>query len=41
MHLSWDRIFSDYRIADGGLMPIGLLVLALAPLLAEKIRRAF
>lgn len=37
---SWKRILSDYDILHGGLLPIGLLVLALAPLVTAKIRKA-
>jgi hypothetical protein len=29
--LSWDRIASDYDLRHGGLMPIGLIALALTP----------
>jgi hypothetical protein len=35
---SWDRIASDYDLLRGGLLPIGLLVLTAAPLLAAKWR---
>lgn len=38
MHASWQRILSDYDLAHGGLLPIGLVVLALAPLIAAKLR---
>lgn len=38
MQLSWERIFSDYNLLQGGLMPIGLLVLTLSPLIAAKLR---
>lgn len=38
MHLSWERIASDYNLLGGGLMPLGLMVLALAPLLATLLR---
>jgi len=34
----WERITSDYNLFEGGLLPIGLLVLVLAPLLAAKMR---
>ncbi|OKH53915.1 hypothetical protein NIES2101_09215 [Calothrix sp. HK-06] len=37
---TWERILSDYDILHGGLLPIGLLVLALAPLITAKIRKA-
>jgi hypothetical protein len=29
--LNWDRIASDYNLLHGGLMPLGLLALALTP----------
>lgn len=35
---SWERMASDYNLFEGGLLPIGLLVLALSPLLAKKLR---
>jgi hypothetical protein len=34
----WERIASDYNLLEGGFLPIGLLVLTLAPLLAAKMR---
>ena len=36
---SWDRIFQDYRIADGGFLGFGLLFMALSPVLAAKLHR--
>jgi hypothetical protein len=39
MHASWQRIGSDYDLALGGLLPIGLALLALAPLITAKVRR--
>ncbi len=39
LHLSWDRILSDYNLVKGGLMPIGLTLTLFSPLLAAKIRR--
>ncbi len=39
MSLTWDRIFSDYNMAQGGLMPIGLIVLILSPMIAARLRR--
>ena len=36
---SWERIASDYKIQEGGLMSIGLLFMAFTPLLAAKIRK--
>ncbi len=38
MGLSWPRIWSDYNLLDGGLMPLGLLFLFFSPLLAAKWR---
>lgn len=37
--LSWDRIATDYDISEGGLMPIGLLILFFSPLLAARLHR--
>ncbi|MEO7505827.1 MAG: hypothetical protein ABIZ95_01210 [Pyrinomonadaceae bacterium] len=37
--LSRERILSDYAIWHGGLMPVGLIVLVLSPLLAARMRR--
>ena len=39
VHATWARIASDYDLSRGGLLPIGLLVLAGAPLIAGKLRR--
>jgi hypothetical protein len=39
LHASWQRIGSDYDLTHGGLLPIGLVLLALAPLIASKGRR--
>lgn len=36
---SWDRIFSDYNMAEGGLLPIGLFAMTLMPLAAGKLRK--
>jgi hypothetical protein len=35
---SWDSLLEDYDIAQGGLMPLGLVVLALAPQIAVRLR---
>jgi hypothetical protein len=35
---SWERIASDYNLLRGGLLPVGLLVLTAAPLLAARWR---
>jgi hypothetical protein len=39
MNLSWQRILSDYDLANGGLMGFGLLFMLFAPLIAAKIRK--
>lgn len=36
MRLDWDRILSDYDVAHGGLMPIGLLVMILSPAMVRR-----
>jgi hypothetical protein len=36
--LPWERLASDYNLLQGGLLPLGLLVLTLSPLLAGKLR---
>jgi hypothetical protein len=41
MNFSWERIFSDYDVANGGLMGFGLLFMIFAPLIAEKLRNRF
>jgi hypothetical protein len=38
LHLSWDRVLSDYGLLRGGLLMLGLVVLALSPLIATKLR---
>lgn len=38
MGLSWERIFEDYNMARGGLLPLGLVVLLLSPFIASKVR---
>ena len=37
-HAPWSRIAADYNLLRGGLLPIGLLVLTAAPLIAAKFR---
>jgi hypothetical protein len=37
--LSWERIGSDYDLAHGGLMGLGLVWMAAAPWLAARVRR--
>lgn len=39
MGASWERIASDYDLLQGGLMPMGLLLLFLSPLIARKLRK--
>lgn len=36
---SWERLAADYNILEGGLLPFGMLVLMLSPLIAAKLRR--
>ncbi len=38
MKLSWERILSDYDLSRGGLMLFGMIFLALAPMLAARLR---
>lgn len=35
---SWERLAADYNVLQGGLLPFGMLVLLLSPLIARKIR---
>ncbi len=37
--LPWSRIGEDFDLAHGGLLPLGMLVLAFAPLVAARARR--
>jgi hypothetical protein len=39
MGLSWERISSDYNVAKGGLLPLGLVVMAFAPYAGAWLRR--
>jgi hypothetical protein len=41
MHAPWSRIASDYDLLRGGLLPIGLLVLTAAPVMAGKLRHVW
>ncbi len=34
---SWERIFSDYNLLNGGLLPVGLVILTFAPLIIKKL----
>jgi hypothetical protein len=38
MGLSNERLLSDYDISSGGLMPVGLFILLLTPLAANRLR---
>jgi hypothetical protein len=33
---SWERLAADYNVLEGGLLPFGMIVLLLAPLIAAK-----
>ena len=35
---SWERLWSDFNLLEGGLLPVGLAVLALSPLIAARLR---
>jgi len=35
---SWERLAADYNVLKGGLLPIGMLILLMSPLIAWKIR---
>lgn len=35
---SWERMASDYDLSRGGLMPFGLVLMTLAPLIAARLR---
>ena len=35
---SWERLGSDYNMREGGLLPIGLVIMATAPLIAARLR---
>jgi hypothetical protein len=35
--LSWERLGSDYNIREGGLLPLGLIVLTCSPLIAARL----
>ena len=38
MGYSWERIASDYNLTEGGLLPVGMLILTLSPVIAAKLR---
>lgn len=35
---SWERLASDYNLIEGGLLPIGLVVMAMSPLIAARLK---
>lgn len=39
MDLPWERLIADYHLVQGGLMPLGLLVLWFSPMIAAKMQR--
>jgi hypothetical protein len=36
---TWERLASDYNVPQGGLLPFGMVVLLMSPLIAGKVRR--
>jgi hypothetical protein len=38
MGASWERLAADYNVLEGGVLPFGMVVLLLSPLIAGKIR---
>jgi hypothetical protein len=36
--LAWEQIFASYNMAEGGLMPFGLLLLLFSPMITKKLR---
>ena len=38
LDLPWERVLSDYNLWEGGLMPIGLMVMLLTPLIVFRVR---
>ena len=39
MNRSWDSLVLDYNLSRGGLMPLGLMIFGLSPLIALQLRR--
>lgn len=35
---SWERLGSDYNVLEGGLLPIGFVIMATSPLIAARLR---
>jgi hypothetical protein len=38
MGYSWKRLGSDYNLLEGGLLPIGFVIMATSPLIAARLR---
>ena len=38
LDLPWERVLADYNLWEGGLMPIGLMVMLLTPLIVFRVR---
>jgi hypothetical protein len=38
MGASWERLAADYNLSEGGLLPLGMIVLLFAPLIAGWLR---
>jgi hypothetical protein len=38
MQVTWERLLSDYDIRHGGLLPFGLIIMTLSPLIAARLR---
>ena len=38
MSYSWERLGSDYNMLEGGLLPIGFVIMATSPLIAARLR---
>lgn len=38
MGASWERLAADYNVVEGGLLPFGMAILLLSPLIAGKMR---
>ena len=38
VRLTWEELLAGYNIANGGLMPMGLLILLFGPMIASKLR---
>jgi len=36
--VSWERLVADYNVLEGGLLPFGMLLLLLSPLISGKVR---